>query len=188
MAWSKTKQQLESFLCPALIGCVEYRASSYRYSPDKSGHCYITVNKQEIFRMNDKNNCITWYQNEQEIKANPDLYLPINEDDIALICKESKGTIPEERLKIIAKNRKLSTYAKKVMNAQMTLSKSDFYKTASTFLTSSVDQSLQSDDILLNVFAICDRRVGKKRLQNMHDEMLMKHPAVQYFYRLRLES
>ncbi|MDF2822506.1 MAG: hypothetical protein K0R15_2954, partial [Clostridiales bacterium] len=31
MIWSKMKQQLESFLCPALVGRVEYRASSYRY-------------------------------------------------------------------------------------------------------------------------------------------------------------
>lgn len=31
MAWSKLKQHLESFLCPALYGRVEYRATGYRY-------------------------------------------------------------------------------------------------------------------------------------------------------------
>jgi len=41
MAWSKMKQLLESFLCPALCGSVEYCATSYRYLPDKSGLCYI---------------------------------------------------------------------------------------------------------------------------------------------------
>lgn len=46
MSWSKLKQQLESFLCPALYGRVEYRASSYRYLPDKSGNCYISVDKR----------------------------------------------------------------------------------------------------------------------------------------------
>lgn len=46
MSWSKLKQQLESFLSPALVGRVEYRATSYRYSPDKSGNCYITVDKK----------------------------------------------------------------------------------------------------------------------------------------------
>ena len=37
MSWSKLKQNLESFLCPALQGRVEFRASSYRYLPDKEG-------------------------------------------------------------------------------------------------------------------------------------------------------
>lgn len=37
MVWSKMKQQLESFLCLELVGRVEYRATSYRYLPDKTG-------------------------------------------------------------------------------------------------------------------------------------------------------
>lgn len=47
MSWSKMKQQLESFLCPALHGRVEYLSSSYRYSPDKAGLCYIAVDKRK---------------------------------------------------------------------------------------------------------------------------------------------
>ena len=54
MAWSKTKQQLESFLCESLKKRVEYRATAYRYSPDKSGKCYITVDKKEVFDMNEQ--------------------------------------------------------------------------------------------------------------------------------------
>jgi hypothetical protein len=42
MSWSKLKQQLESFLCPALDGRLEYRATGYRYLPDKAGLCYIS--------------------------------------------------------------------------------------------------------------------------------------------------
>lgn len=46
MSWSKLKQQLEGFLSPALIERVEYRAPGYRYLPDKSGICYISVDKR----------------------------------------------------------------------------------------------------------------------------------------------
>ncbi|WP_445671571.1 SF0329 family protein [Paenibacillus sp. FSL L8-0709] len=54
MSWSKLKQQLESFPCPALYGRVEYRANSYRYLPDKSGSCYISVDKKNVLNMNDR--------------------------------------------------------------------------------------------------------------------------------------
>ena len=45
MSWSKLKR-LESFLSPALVGRVEYRATSYRYAMNKSGDCYIAVDKR----------------------------------------------------------------------------------------------------------------------------------------------
>ena len=53
MAWSKLKQHLESFLSPALYGRVEYRATSYRYLPDKAGLCYIAVDKKNVLNMSD---------------------------------------------------------------------------------------------------------------------------------------
>jgi len=46
MSWSKLKQNLEGFLSLTLAGKVEYRATGYRYSPDKAGICYISVNKR----------------------------------------------------------------------------------------------------------------------------------------------
>ncbi|MDL1164205.1 hypothetical protein P0100_24770 [Yersinia pestis] len=48
MSWSKLKQQLESFLSPALAGRVEYRATGYRYLPDKAGLCYISGDKKNV--------------------------------------------------------------------------------------------------------------------------------------------
>lgn len=53
MSWSKLKQQLDGFLCPALVGTVEYRSTSYRYLPGKAGQCYLTVAKKNILNMMD---------------------------------------------------------------------------------------------------------------------------------------
>jgi hypothetical protein len=188
MAWSKIKQLLESFLCPALVGRVEYRATGYRYLPDKAGLCYIAVNKKDVFNMSDATTSIRWYQTEQEIKNDSDIQIPVSREEIDAIRKDTKGTVPEERLIIIARNRKISEYAKELLSAQSALSKSNFYVAANKFLSTSIEENIESKDILLNIFALMDRRLGKKRLLNMAEKMKLKHPIVQYFYELRLRT
>lgn len=188
MAWSKMKQSLESFLCPALYGRVEYSATSYRYLSDKAGQCYIKVDKKNIFNMSDISTLIRWYQTEQEIKNDSNIQIPINSEEIETVRKDTNGTVPEDRLKVIARNRKISEYAKEMLSAQSALSKSNFNVVANRFLTISIEESIESNDILLNIFALVDRRVGKKRLLNMAEKMKLKHPIVQYFYELRLST
>ncbi|MOA16244.1 hypothetical protein D3C78_1364470 [compost metagenome] len=188
MSWSKLKQNLEGFLCPALVGRVEYLATSYRYLPDKAGQCYIAVDKKHIFKMNDATTFIRWYQTELEIKNDPDVQIPISTEEIEAIRQDTKGVVPEDRLKVIARSRKISEHAKELMSAQSSLSKSNFTVAANTFLSSSIDDSIESNDILLNILALVDRRVGKKRILNMSEKMKLKHPIVQYFYKLRLNT
>lgn len=186
MSWSKLKQQLESFLSPTLEGRVEYGATSYRYLPDKSGTCYLVVDKKNILNMNDGTSSIRWYQSEQEIKNDPDIQIPISIEEIEAVRKDTKGAVPEDRLQVIVRGRKITEHAKALMLAQSSLSKSNFTAQATKFLTTSIDDNLESNDILLNILALVDRRVGKKRLLNMTDKMELKHPIVQYFYELRL--
>ncbi|SEU27744.1 hypothetical protein [Paenibacillus sp. NFR01] len=185
MSWSKLKQQLESFLSPALAGRVEYRAPAYRYLHDKSGTCYIAVDKKNVLNMSDKTNGIRWYLSELEIKNDPTIHFPISNDDIEAVRKETKGTVPEDRLIVIARNRKSTELAKELMAAQAALSKSNFIAEANKFLTTSIEKSLESDEILMNVFALLDKRVGKKRILGMAEKMESKHPIVRYFYGLR---
>ncbi|MBP1174746.1 hypothetical protein JOE49_001998 [Paenibacillus sp. PvR133] len=185
MSWSKLKQQLESFRCPVLDGRVEYRATSYRYLPDKSGICYITVDKKNILNMNDITSPIKWYQTELEIKNDPDIQVPISNEEIEAVRKDTNGNVPEDRLQVIARSRKISEHAKELLSAQASLSKSNFNVVANKFLTTSIEDSLESNDILLNILALVDRRVGKKRILNMTEKMKLKHPIVQYFYELR---
>ncbi|QHW33678.1 hypothetical protein GZH47_24685 [Paenibacillus rhizovicinus] len=185
MSWSKLKQQLESFLCPALAGRVEYRATSYRYLPDKAGHCYITVDKKNIFNMADKTTLIRWYQTELEIKNDSEIELPISQEELETVRQETKGNVPEDRLHVIARNRKITGFAKDLVSAQSSLSKSNFTVVATKFLSSSIEECLESPDILLNILALVDRRVGKKRILNMSETIKLKHPIVQYFYELR---
>jgi hypothetical protein len=185
MVWSKMKQNLESFLCPALVGRVDYRATGYRYLPDKVGRCYIAVDKREVFHMNDLTNGIRWYQSEQEIKNDLEYRISVTQEEIEEVRKDTSGKVPEDRMVVIARNRKVSMISKDILEAQAVLSKSDFYSIANTFLSIPIEESLESKDILLNVFALVDRRVGKKRLLNLEEKMKLKHPIVQFFYDLR---
>lgn len=188
MVWSKMKQNLESFLCPELAGKVEYRATGYRYLPDKIGRNNITVDKKETFNMKDITTGIQWYQTEQEIKNDSSLTIAVTQDEIETLRKETLGKVPEERLYIMARKRKIDLYSKEIMEAQIALCKSDFYTIANTFLSTSIEDSLESKDIILNVFALIDRRVGKKRIFNLEEKMKYKHPVVRYFYELRRRS
>ena len=188
MSWSKLKQQLESFLSPSLSGKVEYRATGYRYLPDKAGLCYIAVDKKNVFNMKDATTGIRWYQTELEIKNDPSIQIAVSEAELDVIRQESDGKIPEERLLVIARGRKQGQCAKSIYTAQTALSKSNFVTVANRFLSLSIEESIDSDDILLNILAIIDRRVGKKRLQNLRQQIKQKHPIVQYFYELRLYS
>jgi hypothetical protein len=78
------------------------------------------------------------------------------------VRKDTKGTAPEGRLKVIARNRKISEYAKALLSEQASLSKSNFVAVASQFLSTSIEESIENQDILLNILALVDRRVGKK--------------------------
>ena len=147
--------------------------------------CYITVDKKEVFNMSDVSSRIRWYQTEQEIKNDPYVQIPVTQEELNAVRKDTFGKIPEERLVLVAKNRKISDYAKEILTEQAVLSKSDFYSAANHFLSNSIEESLESKDILLNIFALVDRRVGKKRLLDLEEKMKMKHPIVQYFYGLR---
>ncbi|MDW0110499.1 SF0329 family protein [Sporosarcina aquimarina] len=188
MTWSKLKKSLESFLCPALSGRVEYLASSYHYFPDKSGACYIAVDKKKVFNMRDTTTSIRWFQTELEIKNALDIQIPISSEEIEALRNETNALVPEDRLLVMARSRKLSEYAKEMMFAQSSLSKSNFNVAANKFLTTPIEESIESNDILLNILALVDRRVGKKRLVNMTEKMKLKHPIVQYFYELRLST
>ncbi|AZN40350.1 SF0329 family protein [Paenibacillus albus] len=188
MSWSKLKQQLESFLSPALVGRVQYLATSYRYLPDKAGQCYLAVDKKNVLNMNDATTLIRWYSAELEVKNDPNIQIPIHNEEIEAIRLETKGLVPEDRLKAIARGRKISECAKELMLAQSSLSKSNFVVVATKFLSTSIEDNMESSDILLNILALIDRRVGKKRVLNMGERIKSKHPIVKYFYELRVST
>jgi hypothetical protein len=76
----------------------------------------ITLDKKNIFNMRDITTLIRWYQTEQEIKNDPDIQIPIYNEEIEAVRKDIKGTVPEDCLIVIARNRKISEYAKELLS------------------------------------------------------------------------
>lgn len=71
-----------------------------------------------------------------------------------------------------------------------TLSDWDFLQAATDYLQMSIADALKSEDCLIRVFAILDRRVGKRTIRQIRDSKEYKtYPEwVQQFYVLRLEN
>lgn len=51
--------------------------------------------------MSDKTTLIRWYQTELRIKNDSDIQIPINNEEIEAVSKETKGLVPEGHLQII---------------------------------------------------------------------------------------
>ena len=70
-----------------------------------------------------------------------------------------------------------------------TLSEWDFLQAATVFLQMPIADALISDNCLIRIFAILDRRVGRRTIKQIQDSEIYKtYPAwVQQFYELRFE-
>lgn len=63
-----------------------------------------------------------------------------------------------------------------------------FYDSFPEFDNQSIEKSLESDDLLVRIFAVLDRRVGKRRLLSMRESASSSSEIFQRFLALRLEA
>ena len=63
-----------------------------------------------------------------------------------------------------------------------------FYKAFNEFDNQSIEESLISEDLIVRIFAILDRRIGKRRLLAMKDTILNEPTTFQEFYAIRINA
>jgi len=63
-----------------------------------------------------------------------------------------------------------------------------FYNSFYAYHNTSIEESLKSSDSMVRLFAILDKRVGKRRLKKLALEVNKQPRWLQVFYRLRLET
>ena len=68
------------------------------------------------------------------------------------------------------------------------LCNSDFINSVTIYLKNNVASSLTSDNYILRIFAFMDRRVGKRTLIKIKDEVEKLPEWVKQFYRIRCEA
>ncbi|MCH5212512.1 MAG: hypothetical protein J1G06_05830 [Oscillospiraceae bacterium] len=63
-----------------------------------------------------------------------------------------------------------------------------FYRAFCEFDNQSIEDSLISEDLIVRIFAVLDRRVGKRRLLAMKDKILEEPEMIQLFYTIRADA
>lgn len=64
----------------------------------------------------------------------------------------------------------------------------EFLEATREYLNNPIEVLLKSDNVLIKILVLLDRRVGKRTLENMKNTMLSEEDIVQYFYKLRCDS
>jgi hypothetical protein len=64
----------------------------------------------------------------------------------------------------------------------------EFMEAVDQYLNSPIEESLKSDNVLIKILVLLDRRVGKRTLENMKNTMQNEEDIVQYFYKLRCDA
>ena len=62
----------------------------------------------------------------------------------------------------------------------------NFYNAFEIFDNQSIEESLISNNLIVKIFAILDRRVGKRRLEAMRENMKNEPDIVREFYEIRI--
>lgn len=162
LSWSAMRKVLEhENICDSLKGRVQYFATRYRESHDQEGRVAVRLDGNEIFRSNFYDGDMKRHEAWNEINA-------------------SKG--------------RQTDYAESGEQAELeALNKGGFdqfafYNAFHSYQNSSIEDSLQSSDPVVRLFAILDKRVGKRRLQKVTSEIERQPKWLRPFYRLRLES
>jgi len=156
MQWSKRKKKVEGFFSDSVQGRVELRSTHYRGTHDEEGRGYITYDKSEIWSM-----CtLSFYTVEFE-----------RTDEVAI----REGITPYEAQKIaheeLASEGKFNQYT--------------YYDSLDEYCSSSIEASMDSDNLLIKCLAMLDSRLGKRRLRNL--DLSKENLKVEQFYRIRCE-
>lgn len=64
----------------------------------------------------------------------------------------------------------------------------EFMEAVNEYLNSSIEELLKSDNVLIKILVLLDRRIGKRTLKNMNEVMAKEDNMVQYFYKLRCDA
>ena len=73
-----------------------------------------------------------------------------------------------------------------VDNTALEFDQTCFYQAFNEFDNQSIDKSLVSDNLIVRIFAVLDRRIGTRRLISMRDFMEEEPPVFQKFYAIRM--
>ena len=168
-SWGKLKKQMESLLCDALKNKISYFYTRYHKHRGSYGRAAIQYDKKELVSFSwDIGFDIQWADEYKIFCAEPD--------------KRKYGTTQELQRQI---------HTKLMLSKWMpdgTLYHLDFIHAAILYLQTDIQTALISDNYLLRIFAYMDRRVGKRTLSKIQNDINSLPEWVAQFYHIRCEA
>ena len=160
--WSGIRNKLESdYLCPALRGRIQYFATSYWASHDQTGRAAIRLDGVEVLRSNYYAYEQNYWNRYQALRREG-----IGQDDrTAPFRLAHEGTLNDG-----------------------CFDNGFFYEAFHEFDNQSIEKSLTSENPLVRVFALLDRRLGKRRLLALEESMEQELDWVRAFYVIRMQA
>lgn len=179
--WSKVKKKLESFLADDLEKRITYQVTNYRGAHDDVGRAILLVDKKEVLNMCTIISERELYLEEQAIRDRMGMNI---EFDDSLTEQELVSCFEQ----IIQKNRDIQEEAHQLIKSKGIYSQTDFFGAVERYFDQPIKDSLHSEELLIRIFALLDKRVGKRTLDNLESSMEQEHELLQYFYKIRVEA
>ncbi|MBQ8814533.1 MAG: hypothetical protein IJZ85_08575 [Lachnospiraceae bacterium] len=158
-SWSGIKKQLSELLCDSLRNRITYFLTHYNKVHDSYGRAAIRLDGKKLV-------CFSWINMYRQ------------EDDISQLDFTAADNWGYDSPEIKAKWDAIGQYYE-----------DDFLEAALTFLNLPIEKALESDNYIIKIFAIMDRRTGKRTLQRIKENgQYLYYPEwAKQFYQLRLE-
>ena len=160
--WSGIRNKLENdYLCPTLRGHIQYFATSYSKSADHEGRAAIRLDGVEVLRSNYYAYEHNYWNRYQALRREG-----IGQDDPkAPFRLAHEGTLNDG-----------------------CFDNGFFYQAFHEFDNQSIEKSLVSENPLVRIFALLDRRLGKRRLLALEESMEQELDWVRAFYVIRMQA
>ena len=171
-SWGSLKKQMKDLLCDSLKDEIDYFYTSYHSVHNSYGRASINHKKKELVAFSWDIGYSQW----------GDEYKILNEENANAKTLGGWQAV-YERQKEIEKD-----LMKEKWMPECKLCDADFIDAITTYLNTDIATSLYSDNYLLRVFAYMDRRVGKRTLIKIKDEIETLPEWVKQFYNLRCEA
>ena len=154
--WSAIRHKLENeYLAESLRGHIKYFATSYNKYPDNEGRASILLDGKEII---EGSYCEQWS------KAH---LLPKDENYELRRAHDEFPIMDDVALQFGQFDQRC------------------LYRAFDEFDNQSIEKSLSSENAIVRVFAILDRRIGKRRLRAMKDTIYNEGEVFRTFFNIR---
>jgi len=171
MKWTKVKRNIESLICDKLKHKLSIHLTQYNVSLGEQKRIWITLDKKEIFNASSVNYLMEHDKLWAEIKKETDKPFP----DCLYEC------FPE----FIGKTNDLD-YTTVILENKGIFNVYLVYDAFIQYPQLSIDNALNSENVIIQAFALLDKRLGKRKLKTLRYSSNI-HSLTLEFYKLRCE-